>query len=414
MILTGHQCALPYCERRRFAGFDRCVLHVASADKDLDAFSIALDQHIQNTGYLFNGIYFPERFILSDDPEGNIRFLNCRFSGGIVAKKRQISSQVNIEYCEFEGPALFEDSHFEEDAFFINNTFRSSFSLIGTGFHGNTFLGFNDFQHGANFYRTGFDTERRFVIRNCRMGYTLFQNCDVRNIEFVLCQWNRSFKLAEEQYALTVKVGFGEFSIPDTYLNRMAVWLHKHLLLPDVVLRFLFPREYVRQQNLAKCNGSAYLIHGSGNDSLMAENTYRNLRLQYSGQGEPEIAGQFFYREKVTQRRQKNHLSRIWDYFSKEVLFGYGERPMNVLMSSGILTVLFAWIYAGSENLIHGNVVTTDVLSALYFSVVTFTTLGYGDYHPVGWLRFLSAFEALLGAVFIALFIVTMTRKFIR
>ncbi|MBD3183482.1 hypothetical protein GF312_14400 [Candidatus Poribacteria bacterium] len=41
----------------------------------------------------------------------------------------------------------------------------------------------------------------------------------------------------------------------------------------------------------------------------------------------------------------------------------------------------------------------------LYFSVVTWTTLGYGDYYPCGWSRFIASFEALIGYAVMGLII---------
>ncbi|NJN82937.1 MAG: two pore domain potassium channel family protein [Caldilineaceae bacterium] len=53
-------------------------------------------------------------------------------------------------------------------------------------------------------------------------------------------------------------------------------------------------------------------------------------------------------------------------------------------------------------------------LPALYFSVVTFTTLGYGDIQPHGFARFLVSVEALLGIFLISLFVFVFCRKMIR
>ncbi|NJF26121.1 two pore domain potassium channel family protein [Thermococcus sp. Bubb.Bath] len=52
--------------------------------------------------------------------------------------------------------------------------------------------------------------------------------------------------------------------------------------------------------------------------------------------------------------------------------------------------------------------------NALYYPLVTFTTLGYGDMHPTGWLKALSALEALTGAVFMALIVAVIARKWMR
>ena len=44
-------------------------------------------------------------------------------------------------------------------------------------------------------------------------------------------------------------------------------------------------------------------------------------------------------------------------------------------------------------------------LSALYFSFVTATTLGYGDIHPVGLARLFSVIEAIIGFFILAFFV---------
>jgi hypothetical protein len=51
---------------------------------------------------------------------------------------------------------------------------------------------------------------------------------------------------------------------------------------------------------------------------------------------------------------------------------------------------------------IHGaeNTVTHDLQDALYFSLVTWTTTGYGDLSPIGVGRWLACSEALIGTAF--------------
>lgn len=54
-------------------------------------------------------------------------------------------------------------------------------------------------------------------------------------------------------------------------------------------------------------------------------------------------------------------------------------------------------------------------LRSLYFSTVTFTTLGYGDYHPVGpTAKALAGAESLAGALLVALFVFVLGRRVAR
>jgi Ion channel len=54
------------------------------------------------------------------------------------------------------------------------------------------------------------------------------------------------------------------------------------------------------------------------------------------------------------------------------------------------------------------------LLTGIYFSSITFSTIGYGDWHPLGFARALAASEGLLGVVLVAAFTVVLTRRIIR
>lgn len=75
---------------------------------------------------------------------------------------------------------------------------------------------------------------------------------------------------------------------------------------------------------------------------------------------------------------------------------------LALLAQSATLIFIFAGIYRGFGLLYGGSQVALldDAASALYFSIVTWTTLGYGDFTPPPELRLLAAIQALLGYVF--------------
>jgi len=92
---------------------------------------------------------------------------------------------------------------------------------------------------------------------------------------------------------------------------------------------------------------------------------------------------------------------------------GYGIYAKRVLFAAAGTVFFFALLYAlaASVNTISGY--EDGQFNALYFSVITFTTTGYGDYTPLGWLRILAGLEAFLGLVLMAVFTVTFARKLI-
>lgn len=67
------------------------------------------------------------------------------------------------------------------------------------------------------------------------------------------------------------------------------------------------------------------------------------------------------------------------------------------------LIFVFAGMYRGFG--LAGQDPVLDETTGLYFSVVTWTTLGYGDLQPAHGLRLIAALEALLGYVFLGLIV---------
>lgn len=157
-----------------------------------------------------------------------------------------------------------------------------------------------------------------------------------------------------------------------------------------------------------------------------AEETYRNLRLHLEQAGLFEQAGRFFHREMVMRRLQmprysgRRLLSWVVDLFS-----GYGEKPLNVVLFSlgliGFCGLLYFLVGVRHGDLSLGLALErglwanlADLLDCLYFSVVTFTTLGYGDISPHGLARPIAAFEAFVGSFTMALFVVVFVKKMTR
>lgn len=100
------------------------------------------------------------------------------------------------------------------------------------------------------------------------------------------------------------------------------------------------------------------------------------------------------------------------------LLFGYGERPVRVLVAGAFVIVLCALLFSASGALICRDGLHTEqlFLQGLYFSTITFTTLGYGDLYPSpeGFYRQLAMAEAVAGGCLMALFVVCLAKRFSR
>jgi len=101
-------------------------------------------------------------------------------------------------------------------------------------------------------------------------------------------------------------------------------------------------------------------------------------------------------------------------------LFGYGERPVRVLFAGAVIILLCGLFYSSDFAHLAQGVDTKCNLSlfdGLYFSTITFTTLGLGDIYPAGddWLtRMMTMLESLCGICLITLFVVCLSKRFSR
>lgn len=80
------------------------------------------------------------------------------------------------------------------------------------------------------------------------------------------------------------------------------------------------------------------------------------------------------------------------------------------LLNLILLIVTFAWMYQQIgiiDNTRPGSPVVHSFTTSVYYSVVTFTTLGYGDFYPQGAGRFLAALEAITGYLILGIVVST-------
>lgn len=110
----------------------------------------------------------------------------------------------------------------------------------------------------------------------------------------------------------------------------------------------------------------------------------------------------------------------VFDYVGR-----YATSPIRVLIN-GVLTIFtFGILYYLADTFLHayGSIESTlpeginhshDFLNGLYYSAITFFTIGYGDYFPEGILKLFAAFEGFSGVFLMSYFTVAFVRKILR
>lgn len=164
-----------------------------------------------------------------------------------------------------------------------------------------------------------------------------------------------------------------------------------------------------------------------------ASRFHRKIKLLYSRVGDNLKAGQHFYKEK--QFEQKSLLRPQYHYFDKvrsekntfkkwgiyfcsylkslnllfqNLLWGFGEKPVRVFIWATFVIIMSAFLfYYHPLSKTHDNIV-----NSFYFSVVSFTTLGYGEITQNNtFLKLYAALEALIGLSIMALAVAGFSSK---
>lgn len=153
-----------------------------------------------------------------------------------------------------------------------------------------------------------------------------------------------------------------------------------------------------------------------------AEGTYRRIKHSLQNEGEYEKASGFYIHEmKMKRKRYWYTLGLIakWNFFWNwfyAISCGYSERPKRVVINALILILIFTTVYYSCDAIGKGGdeEYNPSLRESFYFSVVTFTTLGYGDYSPKLNFQLVAVSEAFIGAFTMALFVLVFGRKVMR
>lgn len=96
------------------------------------------------------------------------------------------------------------------------------------------------------------------------------------------------------------------------------------------------------------------------------------------------------------------------------LIWGHGERPGRTFFSGLLLFLLSALFYMQGSLVKGAALFKPSFAQALYFSVITFTTVGYGDITPIGLTKLVAMLEVFFGIFIVPIFIVGLSRKYLR
>lgn len=443
---------------------DRMTFRGATFDGDVD-FSLAnftADSDVNFAGAEFDGdVEFGQRMGIGTDLDGRVTFENAVVSGETIfrgATFRQTPDFQSVSFDDadfrhstFEAGALFGGSTFDGVADFGSATFRGKTEFTSRRitnskiefnrdvvFENATFGGEVDFtgaefNDGVNFGRSTFDDEAS--LEKVDLTGAIFTDGDLCNVDLESAILSRATLSGADLRGAKLSGAV----LSDARIDGETRFLGHPSEDDDTS-----PYTLTAIRSRPRCVYDPDYGEDGEHAEHEAKRVYKALEELAGRTGRPRLQRQCFVRRQDLQREEYWRDARQADTVeatfvagfqwlrakTSELVMLYGESPWRILATSAVIMVLFGLFY----SIAGGITVTTrsashafdvprsisvpipapveTLLMNLYFSVVTFTTLGYGDIQPSNAAtQALAGFESLLGSALIALLVFVLGRR---
>ena len=390
---------------------------------------------------------------------GNVYFLGTKFSRNAEFLNTQFLKEANFYNAKFSGSIDFEETKFLNEANFRESTFSEEANFYNAKFSSNTNFLKAEFSGNANFLKAEFIGNAEFRVTKFLNEANFRDSTFSKEANFYNAKFSGKFEFFPEKSEtiifentyfsdnIRIKTDMSKCSFANSNIERVdmtdSIWIRD-----DDKPKKSFSAFYERIRNKVGLPKTSIIICEDYQGELSSnwkelEGIYRRLKQSYQKFGDTSTAGKFYYQEMECKRKQLKGIDKHFWYLFYKKLCGYGEKPFNVIWASLFLIFVsaFSYLFGGIEllgsevfdvtprvidyslslnsygfNWAITNIdsVLEDFLLCLYTSVITFTTLGYGDVRPIGVSRIFASLEAGLGIIMTALFIFVFTRKMLR
>jgi hypothetical protein len=403
----------------------------------------------------FQSVFFGDgdiSFNGSNFGSGNLTFADASFSNGNVDFKNTFfgNGTVDFKFAKFrEGSISFERAQFGKGKKDFKNVefgggridFRrvnfsdGDVSFEGTEF-GNGKVTYKGSSFGAGhkiFDLSDFaQSEVNFDNVDFGSGSISFNQANTTNVSFNACSFNCFTDFRFSKCSLLNMANSVVRDIIDIVPEGNAVAIHEINLINTRIVGRIFINW--RENEVFK------LIYNQKNSTFFQKaEQFRVLKENFrvNGQYEDEDLAYIEFKRceakaDLEDELKSTALKKIFaypNYYFQKYVFDYVGRyatsPIRVLLN-GILTIfVFGILYYLVNTFLHsiGSIETTlpthlnhfeDFWNSIYYSAITFFTIGYGDYFPYGMLKLVAAFEGFSGVFLMSYFTVAFVRKILR
>ena len=309
-------------------------------------------------------------------------FSGVSFDGYADFDHASFGGDADFKFADFDGDAYFGDASFGGDADFKFADFGGDADFGSASFGGDAYFGGAIFDGYADFAFAGFD------------GYALFGSTKFNKVSFYNTLFTHFLHLHDTDFK-SMKVEWT--SLKDT--------VHTPKFFDTV-----FPASLIWQEM------------STFKDALLFDGpTYIKLIKNFREMEQFEDADDAYYQyRRLSQKNKRWSLSKLGDIFMW-LSCGYGVKPWRTAAWAVAIILIFTPFYfwrGGIKRLKENNEdekQDVPLYDAFYFSMTTFTTLGYGDLYPADRYRMVAVMiEGLVGWLILALFLVTLANVMIR
>lgn len=422
----------------------------------------------------FEGTDFQDDCDFSEVEVEDATFEDAQFNGEASFRETIFFDDGTFTGANFKKQVHFDEATFEHDVQFKQASFAAPASFSGVEFEGGRYergaVIFNSavFQDDVNFTEVTFESGEFLSCRFC--GEANFNSAVFNDVRFRPAS-DGEITVIDLTDAVIFGGSFGQPEHADIYYDCTSGEIHNVSIDKKHCERRIFDhfrfyetefkgfsmfdehRDYLARNNwevhtFGTSIDTPDLRAKSDMTAANIENTYLKVKNSAKSFGDPKATSEFFIKE-MNYRRLKNwgfvvnsnrysdisytnRVKALGKCVGNFVLYqtcGYGERIWRVVYVSLIAILFWGLLYAtvtqgttGQTGLSNQGlesvpqIFTADGLLILtrnmYFSMVTFTTLGYGDIQPVGTTaRTLAGLEAFTGGLLIALVVFVLGRR---
>ena len=392
-------------------------------DVIVDRLGEKIKRYVFETEVNFRGYVFPasKKFATF--------FNHAMFKNAVCFTNAKFEGPVFFVGTEFDGPVIFIGTVFMDTAFFWKTKFKSLSHFVGAKFWNN-----------AEFIYTTFEIPPSFAGAIFK-GEAIFDGV----------KFGRGGKFTDS-------VNFYDATFKDKVVFNNVTFKHDVYFSSTIIRNIWFKKDCSVEDPMFYGEVS---FHGAKIDKIDIDlrgkcfrlpsaeaEVCRVLRLFYEREGMRDRADEVFVRERRALRRNRvfmakkkveeisgksNWLSLVsvyflflvavfssWiEYLLADLPSRYGtswKRPVVLWLINVLIVFPMLYLVTGSIAYNYSDALSVnDFWTAIYFSVVTATTLGYGDFHPVGALgRIIASIEAVYGMFMWTVFLTVYARKYMR